>query len=464
LSHGKTAQLNLQATGALGKRYHVGSHLATLEVGGKFRNGHKFDDSYQLAFDPTLALPNTMFLTNFKNTDYYDKSYSFGPVTSYNKILAYFNANPENFTMEAPDPLGNTTIGGNPNNFDLVEKVAAGFVMNTIDLGKFHIVAGFRIEGTDLATDTFTTTTDPDGNNTFGFTKANGSYVNFLPSASIRYALTQNSGFRAVYSRALSRPDPQDIAQAFSINNVPPISVSLGNPNLKAETANNYDLLYEQYLNPLGLFQAGFFYKQLYNPIVTDTIPAAENTNPQFPGYILTQPVNIGGAWLRGFEVAYIQRLSFLPGVLRALGISANYSYADSSTHGLQALGRTDHPALLRQAPYTWNLSPTYDRGRVSIRVGLTYNDRSIFQYQFTDAAKFGIKGPFGDTYLYPHFQVDAQGSVRLAKGFTAVAYGLNLNNEVFGFYNGSPDFVLQREYYKPTFAIGLRWSPPHEK
>jgi hypothetical protein len=27
------------------------------------------------------------------------------------------------------------------------------------------------------------------------------------------------------------------------------------------------------------------------------------------------------------------------------------------------------------------------------------------------------------------------------------------LNNEVFGFFNGSPQYVVQREYYHPTYA-----------
>ena len=54
---------------------------------------------------------------------------------------------------------------------------------------------------------------------------------------------------------------------------------------------------------------------------------------------------------------------------------------------------------------------------------------------------------------------MDAQGSVKLAHGFSAVVYGLNLNNEVFGFYQGSPIYVAQREYYKPTVAAGLRWT-----
>ena len=75
-----------------------------------------------------------------------------------------------------------------------------------------------------------------------------------------------------------------------------------------------------------------------------------------------------------------------------------------------------------------------------------------------------GLRGPNGDTYLYPHFQIDAQGSFRLRYGFTVMAYGLNLNNEVFGFYNGQAQYLIQREYYGPTFAMGMRWSPTHEK
>ena len=56
----------------------------------------------------------------------------------------------------------------------------------------------------------------------------------------------------------------------------------------------------------------------------------------------------------------------------------------------------------------------------------------------------------------YPY----TQASYSLPKGFQVYGYGLNLNNEVFGFYYGSPQYVSQREYYHPTFALGLRWSP----
>ena len=96
--------------------------------------------------------------------------------------------------------------------------------------------------------------------------------------------------------------------------------------------------------------------------------------------------------------------------------------------------------------------------------MGLAYNDANIYSYGFTDSADLGIKGPNGDQYLYTHFQVDAQASIRLTKGFSAIVYGLNLNNEVFGFYQGSPIYVAQREYYKPTYAAGLRWSLTPER
>jgi hypothetical protein len=75
-----------------------------------------------------------------------------------------------------------------------------------------------------------------------------------------------------------------------------------------------------------------------------------------------------------------------------------------------------------------------------------------------------GIHGPNGDVYLYAHLQVDAQPSIRLAKGFTFVAYGLNLSNEVFGFYQGDPVWPIQREYYKPTVGGGFRWTSRGER
>jgi hypothetical protein len=40
----------------------------------------------------------------------------------------------------------------------------------------------------------------------------------------------------------------------------------------------------------------------------------------------------------------------------------------------------------------------------------------------------------------------------------------LNLTDEVFGYYTGSPIFVNQREWYKPTYAADVRYTPNREK
>jgi TonB-dependent receptor len=332
------------------------------------------------------------------------------------------------------------------------------------------LVAGVRFEGTNLATaaPSFGTCDPLDPTNIVfcGSSKNNGSYTKVLPSASLRFALKHDTNLRVVYSRGLSRPDPQDIAQAVSFMFIAPgdpnNSVSLGNPNLRAETADNFDVLFEHYLNPFGIITAGYFYKNLVDPIVSHTTPI-DNYQPPAPGapkdtYKVTQPFNAGSAWLNGFEAAYLQHLTFLPGAFGGLGISANYGYTASRTAFGPDFGRTDHPRLVRNAPHTWNISPTYDRGRVSIRVGLSYNAANIAGYGD------GTPGPFGDNYFYPHLQFDAQGSVRLRGGLTFVMYGLNINNEVYGFYNGSPQYIIQREFYRPTIAAGFRWSRLHDR
>jgi hypothetical protein len=95
-------------------------------------------------------------------------------------------------------------------------------------------------------------------------------------------------------------------------------------------------------------------------------------------------------------------------------------------------------------------------------RLGLTHNDRNIFAYNFQDGAAGGIKGPNGDVYYYPHTQIDAQVSYRLphVRGLHLILSMLNLNNEVFGFYQGSEQFPIQREYYSRTISGGIRWTP----
>jgi TonB-dependent receptor len=354
---GQSVQLNLQASGSYARQYRHGSHFGTIEFGAKIRNAHKFDDTYDESFNAngtTLVSAHPEWASTFSDPNYYDKTYHIGPVTEYPKIEAYVNSNSTLFTMSGGP-------GVNANNYDLIERIPAGYVMNTIELASHvRLVAGVRFEATHVATTSFD---DRAGTLTF---KAGGDYLDVLPSASLRFGLDKDSDLRLVFGRGLARPDPQDLSAAVGQPDITvnPPTVSIGNPNIKAEHGNNYDILYERNLNPLGLIQAGYFYKDLTDPITsTQTIP----TSGPFAGYKVSQPGNAGSGHVQGVEVGYQQQMSFLPSLLRGAGLSANYSYTTSKASGVP--DRTDSPALLRQAPNSWNISPTFDTKRFSMRV-----------------------------------------------------------------------------------------------
>ena len=493
---GQSVQLNLQASGDYARTYHMGTHYGTFELGAKIRNEHKFDDTYNEAYLTQDANGNALppipvsqhpeWNESFTDPNYYDGTYGKYPaVTDWAKVKEW---------VMSPASQGLISLTGGPgvnsNNYDLIERIPAGYVMNTLELAsRVRMVLGLRFEATHVDTLSFDGGANP-APTTLTY-KAGGDYLDILPSGSLRFALDKDSDLRLVFGRGLSRPDPQDNSAAVGqpTLNQTPVTIGLGNPALKAEHGNNYDVLYERNLNPLGLIQAGYFYKQLSDPIVTEQYHSTA-TFPHVPpgtNVLVTQPINAGSAHVQGVEFSYQQRMSYLPGVLSGAGLSANYSYTNSQAHGVDPL-RSDSPALLRQAPNSWNISPTFDTKHFSMRVGMTFDDKMIYQYQYRDLSYVtdangnpvldsngnqettpspqvgGTAGPAGDNYLYAHFQFDTQASYNMPGGFQLYAYGLNLNNEVFGFYNGSTQYVVQREYYHPTYAGGIRWTSHREK
>ncbi|GAC1429517.1 MAG: TonB-dependent receptor [Acidobacteriaceae bacterium] len=458
-------EVDLGLGGSYSTSYSFAGHASTLEVGGRFRNLHKFANQNSRHYVPAASLSNpndpslqlSTLKNNFSDPNYFSNAYTFGPAASYDLIKAVPTAPvpADQRTRRTTDQIGQ--------NFNYVEKVSAGYVMDTINLGNFRLVGGLRFEETANHDAGTTVAGAPD-------ISKSGSYLDVLPSASIRYTLTPESGLRLVYGRGVSRPNFSDLVSFASVS---PGGVrttsSIGNPNLQSEHADNVDLLYEQTLKHQGLLQGGVYYKRLADPILPVVTNVGTASSPNYQ----TQPQNVGSAYVYGFEIAFQQHFTYLPGLLSGAGVSANYGYSASKAMGLASLGRSDEPALLRQAPHTWNISPTYDKKNLSMRLGLTYNAANIFSYNYSDGnngafdptsgSGGGINGPNGDTYLYAHLQADLQGSYKLGKGFTAVAYGLNLNNEVFGFSQGSTVNPIQREFYKSTFGGGLRWSPARE-
>ncbi len=462
-----SAQVNLQGSFDVTRFYKTsGGHLGTWQAGVKIRNAHKFNDVNDKYYDADGSILLSQVLdTGFSNKDYYNGTYgAYGPVSSWDKLVAAFNANPgaftENFKSESKKSL--------PNNWNTHELIPAFYAMDTFDIGHLRLIGGLRVEVTKQD---FTGLEVALGSLDATKTSGNKTYVDFMPNAQAKYTFGTNQALRAVYGRGVARPNYGDLPPFILVNGTKN-QVSLGNPNLLSTRANNFDLLYEQYLKTVGFISAGFFYKQLSNPIVTVQYPYLLDP---FKGYTATQPKNLPSAHIGGLELGWQQHFKGLPYGLSGLGIQANYAYSFSQAQNPYCCTDTNgnsvtrKVALDRQAPNTFNINPTFDTKRLSVRLGISYNQANIYAYNYGGVASdhsivSGDKGPAGDVYQNGHTQIDTQVSYQLPWNLKLTASGLNLKNEVFGFYQGGPAYPIQREYYHPSYLFSLKWTSNGER
>jgi TonB-dependent receptor len=477
-------QLNFQGAASVARRYNAHSHLGTFEIGIKIRNSHSKqveNDVTQKAVGGSSNIALSSVLGTYTNPSYYDNffrigSLAYGPTSNYNLITHAVLTNPGQFAQDVAGDIRHSAGAF----FDANERISAGYLQNVISFGKLRLQTGVRFDAADTGFLANTLVTSDPGDPTVTPTnpritpnRQNSGYFNALPSVQAQYQLERNTNLRLNFSQGVARPNIGDLVPTTIVDpnaNPSPGVVTQGNPNLKPTKANNYDVLIEHFFQPLGILQGGYFYKQLSDPIyaTASTIPAGQPN----AGLRLQQSINGPSAHIQGIEVSWEQRFSFLPGLLSGFGVSANYSYTQSRVTFPSTFdgGRIDNAPLQRQAPNTWNAGFTYDKSRFSMRFAASHNDANIqfYNYSHVDAATdkdpiLGLKGPGGDVYFFAHTQFDIQGSYRIHKGLRLEASGLNLSNEVFGFYQGSTIYPIQREFYKPTVSFGVRWTSSSE-
>lgn len=206
----------------------------------------------------------------------------------------------------------------------------------------------------------------------------------------------------------------------------------------------------------------GVFYKKITD-FQYDKIAIYNGPATQFDGSYVSMPVNGGDGDLFGFEADYSQHLLFLPGALQGLGFDVNWTHVTSKATLLQDASDSAHVgattsrsvALPRQSPNISNVALIYDSPRFSARAAWQYQGANITSYAD------GTATAGGDTYFYAHSQIDASATFNVTRQFALQAQGLNLNNAVFGFFNGTPDaqFNIQREYYGRSIIVGARYG-----
>lgn len=452
-------------------RYTLGGGAASFKIGAKYRDEDRDNVNLNTSYSATGNVPLSQVLGTFKDPRFYNQlasGYDMGPQANHAALTAFENSNPSlfrNTTKPVSDSLANFTGG---------EKVSAAFAMQTWDLGALRINTGVRLEHTavDFSGNVAATPGDASGKATGPATvrRVSGTqnYTDLFPSVQLRYAVSDASNVRFAVTRGIARANYSDLAPHLSGEICSSCAtkfsnLSAGNPDLKPQHAWNADLLGERYLGATGVLSGGVFYKRITDFIYKRQF-VYDGPATEFAGYYGTRPANGGDAHLMGAEFDYSQRLYFLPRAWSGLGFDVNWTQvsskakllADTATSAA-TLGNpiVREAPLPRQSKSIGNVALTYDSRLVSARAAWQYQGESIYSYGDGSAT------PSGDNWFFPHSQIDASLTLSLTGDISMQLQALNLNNAVFGFYNGIPgtEYSNQREYYGRSVIVGMKYG-----
>ena len=282
------------------------------------------------------------------------------------------------------------------------------------------------------------------------------SYEYWLPSANVKFEVGGGLQFRAAYFKGVAPPatgltrnyfnvDLEPVQNVDANGNAIPNSFTMqgsfeaGNPYLKPVTADNFDLTAEWYFSSVGQLTVSAFYKELHGVLTNSTaIFEFTNNGATFPAVVST-PINSPDTGkIKGVEVAYQQTFDFLPGVLKGLGLQANYTYIDSSGVPQSTLSETDPNVgagrvttvdlaslpLQGLSKHNFNITPFFDVGPLSLRA--TYSWRSDFLLTIRD-----VIVPNDPIINKATGQLDASIFYSLSDNVKIGLQGSNLLNEV---------------------------------
>ncbi|QJU58641.1 TonB-dependent receptor [Sphingomonas sp. AP4-R1] len=424
---------------------------SSIKFGGKYLDRHKTNDrayeTYGLASGRTFTLANVSYVGA---QTFYDGAYPFGPRIGYDTAQAYLAANPGTIALNAASSLNNALA----NDYDVKERIVAGYAMATLNFGGLTLLPGVRVENTrdkskaKLITAASTLTQDF---NSFG----SKNYTDFFPSLSARWKITQAFMLRGAVTTSIGRPNYPDLAPYVSVDTTttPRPTITLGNPGLKPYKAWGADLAAELYLPGQGLISVGIFYKHLDNPIYTQSVINTPGTyaGQTFAAADLVQPLNADRATLRGIEANFQKRFDFLPGALNGFGIAANFTHVTGhanmgSIPGVAA--RAGDIPLFNQSRDSGTAQVFYEKYGVAVRVAYTYRSKYLDTLG-TSAAT--------DQYTDKNGQLDVNASYQVTPQLTFFANATNLTDAPWRRFIGNRDQLVERERYDYTVRGGAQ-------
>jgi len=270
----------------------------------------------------------------------------------------------------------------------------------------------------------------PDVSSLFGnFLRMNAenSPSRLLPSANLKFNLSDDLLFRFAASQTQTLPDYSALSGSYSVSNLTHTG-NAGNPGLDPIIATNFDAALEWYFAPRALLSFGVFSIDLKNYVKfgVTTQELLNDQNGQYELYDVVAPINTNGK-VKGFEVAYEQPIG------DHFGINANYTYADGEADGGEDLVGT--------SKNTYNVSGYFENDRFSARLSYTY--RSSFYHGMLRAGQY---------YQDDTDNLAASLSYKATDWLSISVDALNLNNPDLKYYqaNGQPQAFYSngRQYY----------------
>ena len=159
-----------------------------------------------------------------------------------------------------------------PNSFLYKQNVAAGYVAYTLGLPKgFALKPGVRYEYTSISA----SFSDPKGVLTDTYIP---NYGKLLPSVNLSRKLDNGDVFKLAFNLRIQRPSLQFLNPNVQASN--PLNASAGNPTLKPENTQNYELGYSTQIKQKVSLNISTFVRSTNNAIQTVRVPLADSLNP----------------------------------------------------------------------------------------------------------------------------------------------------------------------------------------
>ncbi|WP_207421365.1 TonB-dependent receptor [Desertivirga brevis] len=422
----------------------LGKHKGIFKFGGRYRykeDAHTRNYYQYKLINGAMNLSN--FLSSYGRNDFYDNYYNLGNSIPNGYLLEdYYQANKNLFSVNETYNRQNT----DPDSYEGKEQLGAAYVMSRLNLSKFEITAGVRYEYTGFNYKGNIVNFDNKGNYiSTNRVKTNSSFDGFFPSVNLKYALSNQTNFRAAATRSLSRPSYYDLVPWEEIE-PRRTRMKKGNPDLDQATSLNLDFLFEHYFRSVGLISGGVFYKEIDNYIYEGVYV---QEGGQYDKWQITQSLNGAGAKVHGFELAWQQQFTFLPGPLNGLGIYANYTHIQSrfKVPGIESVRTVRLPDM---RPKVGNFAISYEKYGFSGRLSLNFYDTFTKELAQTEA---------NDELELARKQLDFSASQRINKHVKIFMGISNLNNAQVrvNYGDGRPG---DYKYYSTWGNIGIKYSP----